>query len=40
MKTEKPVNELKSVFPRCSANESFARAAAAAFLAQLDPPLE
>ncbi len=40
MKTEKPVNEMKTVFPSCSANESFARAAAAAFLAQLDPTLE
>ena len=40
MKKEKPVNEMKTVFPSCSANESFARAAAAAFLAQLDPTLE
>ena len=33
-------NYIKLEFPSCSANESFARAAAAGFAAQLDPTLE
>lgn len=34
-----PVNEMKLVFPSRSANESFARAAVAAFVAPLDPTI-
>ena len=33
-------NEMKLVIPSNSANESFARTAVAAFMAQLDPPIE
>ena len=33
-------NYIKLEFPSCSANESFARAAAAGFAAQLDPTLD
>ena len=33
----KPQNEIKLTMPSCSANESFARAAVAAFAAQADP---
>ena len=36
----KVTNYIKLEFPSCSANESFARAAAAGFAAQLDPTLE
>lgn len=35
-----PVNEMKLVFPSCSANESFARTAVAAFAAQADPLID
>ena len=35
-----PQNEMKLVIPSRSANESFARAAVAAFMAQLDPTVE
>ena len=35
-----PINELRLTFPSLSANESFARAAAAAFCAQLNPTFE
>jgi len=34
------INELRITFPSLSANESFARAAAAAFIAQLNPTYE
>lgn len=34
-----PVNEMKLVFPSRSANEGFARAAVAAFVAPLDPTI-
>lgn len=33
----RPLNEIKLSMPSCSANESFARAAVAAFAAQADP---
>ena len=36
----KIVNEVRLEFPSCSANEGFARSAAACFAAQLDPTLE
>lgn len=36
----KPMNEMKMTFPSRSANEGFARAAVAAFLAQLDPAVD
>lgn len=36
----KPINEMKLVFPSRSANEGFARAAVAAFIAQLDPAVD
>ncbi len=36
----KAKNEMKLVIPSNSANESFARAAVAAFMAQLDPTIE
>lgn len=36
----KPQNEMKLVFPSKSANEGFARAAVAAFIAQLDPAVD
>ena len=36
----KTVNSIKMEFPSKSSNESFARAAAAAFAAQLDPTME
>ena len=36
----KLINEVKLEFPSCSANEGFARSAAACFAAQLDPTLE
>ena len=36
----KPVNEMRLVFLSRSANESFARAAVAAFAAQLDPAVD
>lgn len=36
----KPVNEMSLSFPSCSANEGFARAAVASFVAQLDPTIE
>ncbi|MCD7837282.1 MAG: anti-sigma F factor [Clostridiales bacterium] len=36
----KPINQVKMEFDSRSANESFARAAAACFTAQLDPTLE
>ena len=36
----KVTNYIKLEFPSCSSNESFARAAAAGFAAQLDPTLE
>ncbi|MCI5802174.1 MAG: anti-sigma F factor [Oscillospiraceae bacterium] len=35
----KPVNEMKLVIPSRSSNESFARAAVAAFIAPLDPTI-
>ena len=38
MKT--PLNEMRLTFPSRSANEAFARSAAAAFLVQLDPTVE
>ena len=38
MRTIKYTNQVSLVFPSRSANESFARSAAAAFAAQLDPP--
>ena len=37
MRTIKYTNQVSLVFPSRSANESFARSAAAAFAAQLDP---
>ena len=37
---KKIINEFTVKFPSRSANESFARAAAAAFAAQLDPTLD
>ena len=37
---QRPSNEAHLRFPSCSANEGFARAAAACFVAQLDPTLE
>ncbi len=36
----KVLNELKLSFPSKSINESFARSAAASFIAQLDPPVD
>ncbi len=36
----KPVNEMRLIFPSRSANESFARAAVAAFVAQMDPAVD
>ena len=36
----KPNNEMKLSFPSRSANEGFARAAVAAFVAQLDPAVD
>ncbi len=36
----KPLNDMKITFPSRSANESFARAAVSAFIAQLDPTVE
>ena len=36
----KIINEVRLEFPSCSANEGFARSAAACFAAQLDPTLE
>ncbi|MDF1494491.1 anti-sigma F factor [Caproiciproducens sp. CPB-2] len=36
----KPMNEMTVSFPSCSANESFGRAAVAAFAAQLDPTID
>lgn len=36
----KPMNEMSLSFPSSSANESFARAAVAAFVAQLDPTID
>jgi stage II sporulation protein AB (anti-sigma F factor) len=36
----KPINEMAVCFPSCSANEGFARAAVAAFVAQLDPTVD
>ena len=36
----KPVNEMNLNFLSCSANESFARAAVAAFVSQLDPTMD
>ena len=36
----KPINEMKLGIPRRSANESFARSAVAAFIAQLDPAVD
>lgn len=36
----KPVNEMSVRFPSCSANEGFARAAVASFVAQLDPAVD
>ena len=36
----KPINEMKLVIPSRSANESFARSAVAAFIAQLDPAVD
>lgn len=36
----KPINETTMIFPSRSANEGFARAAAACFMAQLDPTLD
>ncbi len=36
----KPVNEMRLNFPSRSANESFARAAVAAFVAQMDPAVD
>ena len=40
MRTIKYTNQVSLVFPSRSANEAFARSAAAAFAAQLDPTLE
>lgn len=36
----KPINEMRITFPSRSANEGFARAAAAAFISQLDPAVD
>ena len=36
----KPTNEMKLAFESRSQNESFARVAVAAFIAQLDPTVE
>jgi stage II sporulation protein AB (anti-sigma F factor) len=36
----KPMNEMELSFLSCSANEGFARAAVAAFVAQLDPTID
>ncbi|MCI2035618.1 MAG: anti-sigma F factor, partial [Oscillospiraceae bacterium] len=36
----KVMNEMSVSFPSCSANEGFARAAVAAFVAQLDPTVD
>ena len=36
----KPMNEMTLSFTSCSANEGFARAAVAAFIAQLDPTID
>ncbi len=40
MMSVKPTNEMKLTFPSRSANEAFARAAVAAFAAQLDPAVD
>ena len=40
MRTIKYINQVSLVFPSRSANEGFARSAAAAFAAQLDPTLD
>ena len=40
MRTIKYTNQVSLIFPSRSANESFARSAAAAFAAQLDPTLD
>ncbi len=40
MNVVKPINEMKLTFPSRSANEAFARAAVAAFAAQLDPAVD
>ena len=40
MRTSQYTNQVSLVFPSRSANESFARSAAAAFAAQLDPTLD
>ena len=40
MRTIQYTNQVSLVFPSRSANEAFARTAAAAFAAQLDPPLD
>lgn len=37
---KKPMNQMKVQFPSKSANESFARAVVAAFVAQLDPAVD
>ncbi len=37
---KQPLNEMKLTFPSRSANEAFARAAVASFLAQLDPAVD
>lgn len=37
---KKPINSIKLTFPSRSANEAFARSAAAAFVSQLDPTIE
>ena len=36
----KPINEMRLVIPSRSANESYARSAVAAFIAQLDPAVD
>lgn len=36
----RPMNEMKLTFPSRSANEAFARAAVASFIAQLDPAVD
>ena len=40
MTAVKPINEMKLTFPSRSNNEGFARAAVAAFVAQLDPAVD
>ena len=40
MRTIKYINQVSLVFPSRSANEGFARSAAASFAAQLDPTLD